>query len=50
MTQYLSMLKMDIRQFVSTQRYGSLAKLQHASRRREIEIKTHVREQCQDPD
>ena len=50
LTRYLCMLKMDIRQFVSTQRYGSLAELQDASRRREIKIETQVREQCQDLD
>ena len=33
MTQYLSTIKMDIRQFVSTQSYGSLTGLQDAIRR-----------------
>ena len=35
---YLSMLKRDIRQFISTQRYGTLVLLQEATRRRVIEM------------
>ena len=38
MTRYLSMLKTDIRQFVSTQRCDTLLELQEAARRRELEI------------
>lgn len=49
MTRYLSMLKKDIRQFVSTQHYGTLVELQEASRRREIELELHTREQRQGP-
>ena len=36
MTRYLSMLKIDIRQFVSTQQYDSLLDLQEAARLREL--------------
>ena len=36
MTQYLSRLTTDIRQFMSTQRYGSLVDFQEAVKRREI--------------
>ena len=38
MTRYLSMLKTEIGQFVSTQRYSSLLEMQEAARRRHIEI------------
>ena len=38
MTRYLSMLKTDIYQFVSTQRCDTLLELQEAARRRELEI------------
>ena len=38
MTRYLTMLKTEIRQFLSTQRYSSLLEIQEAARRREIEI------------
>lgn len=44
MTRYLGMLKTDIRHSVSIQRCGSLAELQDAARRREIEIVTQTRE------
>ena len=38
MTRYLSMLKMDICQFVAMQRCDTLLDLQEAARRRELEI------------
>lgn len=44
MNQYLSMLKTDILQFVSTQRYGSLVELHEAVRRWEIEMELHKKE------
>ena len=44
MTQYLSILKTDIRQFVSTQCYGKLVELQEAARRQEIEMELQHRE------
>ena len=44
MTWYLSMLKTEIRQFVSTQRYGSLLNMQEATRQREIEIDLQMKE------
>lgn len=47
MTQYLSMLKTDIRQFVSTLRYGTLMELQEATRSREIELHLQTRERRQ---
>lgn len=46
-TSYLSMLKMDIRQLVSTQLYGSFLKLQVATRWQEIETELQTREQRQ---
>ena len=49
MSRYLSMLKRDIRQFVSTQRCETLLELQEAARRRELEIELHLREQRQAP-
>ena len=44
MTLYLSMLKTDIRQFVSTWRYGALMEMHEAARWREIEIDLRRRE------
>ena len=44
MTHYLSMLKTDIRQFVSTRGYDSLLEKQEAARRHEIEIELHAKE------
>ena len=44
-TCYLRMLKKDISQFVSTQRYDTLLEMQEAARRREIEIELQTREQ-----
>ena len=44
MTPYLSMLKTNTYQFVSTQRYGSLAELPEAARRREIEMELQSRD------
>ena len=44
MTQYLSMLKTNIRPFMSIQRYGSLADLQDVTRRLGIEIETQIRD------
>ena len=44
MTRYLSMLKRDIRQFVSMQRCETLLELQEAARRRELEIELQLRE------
>ena len=38
MSPYLSMLKRDIRPFVSTQRCETLLELQEAARRRDLEI------------
>ena len=49
MARYLSMLKTEIRQFVSTQRYGSLLEMQEAAKRREIEIELQIREVRADP-
>ncbi|CAH1445284.1 unnamed protein product [Lactuca virosa] len=49
MTRYLSMLKTDIRQFVSTQRCDTLLELQETARRRELEIEQKLREQRQAP-
>ena len=49
MTRYLSMLKTDIRQFVYTHRYASLAELQDDARRREIEIEIKAKELRQAP-
>ena len=49
MTRYMSILKIDIRQIVSTQRYGLLVELQEAARRWEIEMELHTREQRQAP-
>ena len=45
MYRYLSMLKRDIRQFVSTQRCETLLELQEAARRRDLEIELQLREQ-----
>ncbi|XP_052626750.1 uncharacterized protein LOC111890364 [Lactuca sativa] len=44
MTRYLSMLKTEIRQFVSTQHYGLLLEMQEASRQCEIEIDLQTKE------
>ena len=49
MTRYLSMLKTDIRQFVSTQRCDTLLELQQAARQRALEIELRLREQKQAP-
>ena len=49
MSRYLSMLKRDIRQFVSTQRCSTLLELQEAARWRELEIELQLREQRQAP-
>ena len=45
MSRYLSMLKRDIRKFVSTQRFETFLELQEAARRRELEIELQLREQ-----
>ena len=42
MTRYLSMLKTDIRQFVSTQRCDTFLELLEAARRREVEIELQL--------
>ena len=47
MTWYLSMLKTDIRQFVSTQRYGTIVELQEAVSRRKIKMELQVRKRRQ---
>ena len=47
MTRYLSMIKTDIREFVSTQRCDTLLELQKAVRWRELEIQLQMREQRQ---
>ena len=44
MTCYLSMLKTDTRQFVSTQWCDTLLELQEAARRRELKIELQLRE------
>lgn len=44
MSYYLSIPKMEICEFVSTQRYGSLSELQSFTRKREIQIETQTRE------
>ena len=49
MTWYLIMLKMNIYQFVSTQRYGTLMELKEAVRRNEIEMALQGREQRKAP-
>ena len=49
MTRYLSMLKIDICQFVSSQRCDTILKLQEAARRRELEIELQLREQREAP-
>ena len=49
MTRYLSMPKMDIHQFVSTQCYGTLVELQEAASRQDIELELQTRERRQDP-
>ena len=49
MTHYLSMLNMDIQQFVATQRCDTLLDLQEAVRRRVLEIELQLREQCRAP-
>ena len=49
MTRYLSILKTDIRQFVSTQRCDTLLELQEAANRWELEIKLQLREQRSAP-
>ena len=43
-SRYLSMLNMDIRQFVSTQRCETLLELQEATRQRELEIEVQLHE------
>ena len=43
MTRYLSMLKTDIKQFVSTKCYGSLLELKKAAMRRKIEMELQTR-------
>lgn len=48
MAPYLSMLKIEIRQFVSTQRYSILFELKDVSRRWEIEIEIQNMEERQD--
>lgn len=40
MFRYLSMLKIDIREFVSNNRYKTLSKIQEHARRRELELET----------
>ena len=49
MSRYLSMLKRDTRQFVSTQRCETLLELQEAARWRELEIELQLRELRQAP-
>ena len=49
MTRYLSLLKINIRQFVATQRCDTLLELQEVARRRELEIELQLREQRQTP-
>ena len=49
MTRYLSMLKIDIRQFISTQRCDTLLELQEAARQLEIYIEFQLREQRKAP-
>ena len=44
MTRYLSMLKTDIRQFVSSQQCDTLLELQEEARRRELEIELQLRD------
>ena len=43
MTRYLSMLKTEIRHFVSTQHYSLLIEMQEVARRCEIEIDLYTR-------
>ena len=49
MSRYLSMLKGDIRQFVSAQRCETLLVLQEAAMRRELEVELQLRELRQAP-
>lgn len=49
MTRYLSKLKINIHQFVSTQHYGTLDELQDSTKSQEIMTKIQIREQRQDP-
>lgn len=49
MEEYFSMLKTEIRQFVSTQHYGTLFELQDAARRLAIEIEIQRREERKAP-
>ena len=44
-SQYLSILRRDIREFVVNSSYRTLAELQTNSRRREIELETQTREE-----
>ena len=45
MSHYFIMLKTEIKQFVSTQRYGTLLEMQEAAKRHEIESHFQSREQ-----
>lgn len=49
MKRCLSMLKTGIRQFLSTQRYDTLTELLDVTRRQEIEMDIHMREQQHAP-
>lgn len=47
MSRYLSMLKTNIREFVSNNRYKKLAKTRDHARRKEIKLETQSREKRQ---
>lgn len=49
MTQYLSIIKTDIREFVSRNHYKTLEELQDYSRRREIELEIQTKDKRQTP-
>ena len=48
-TRYLSMLKIDIRQFMATQRCDTLLELKEAARQWELEIELQLRGQGRAP-
>lgn len=49
MSRYLSILKTDIREFVSNNRHKTLAKTQEHARRIEIELQTQTKDNRQTP-
>ena len=47
MSRYLSILRRDIREFVSNSTYRTFAELQENARKREIELETQAREEAE---